>query len=92
MIVPHLHEALLRAGPTVPADELIQADRLLSLREFEVLKWVMSGKTSCEISVILGLSERTVKFDIKDSMCKLGANTRAHAVAIAVERGLIPLE
>lgn len=68
-----------------------EIDRL-SARETEVLCWAMEGKTNWEISVILSLSERTVKFHIRNAMTKLKASTRAHAVAVAIRRGLIPTD
>jgi DNA-binding CsgD family transcriptional regulator len=64
----------------------------LSRREVEVLIWAMEGKTNWEIAVILSLSERTVKFHVHNAMAKLKATSRAHAVAVAIRRGLIPSE
>jgi DNA-binding CsgD family transcriptional regulator len=49
----------------------------------------MAGKTNWEISLILNISERTVKFHIQNTMEKLQASSRAHAVAIALGEGLI---
>lgn len=42
--------------------------------------------------MILGISERTVKFHVGNIMQKLDATTRAHAVAIALEQGLVDIE
>lgn len=64
-------------------------NRQLSPREKEVLNWLKKGKTSWDISVILCISERTVNFHIKNIMQKLDAVSRIHAVAKAIERGLI---
>ena len=64
----------------------------LSRREVEVLIWAMEGKTNWEIAVILALSERTVKFHVHNAMSKLRATSRAHAVAVAIRRGLIPTD
>lgn len=64
----------------------------LSLREKEVLNWLKKGKTSWDISVILGISERTVNFHINNIMQKLDAVSRTHAVAIAIEAELIDSE
>lgn len=61
----------------------------LSPREKEVLNWLKKGKTSWDISVILCISERTVNFHIKNIMQKLDAVSRIHAVAKAIEKGLI---
>lgn len=61
----------------------------LSMREKEVLKWLKMGKSSWDISIILGISERTVNFHITNIMKKLDAMTRTQAVAISIEKGLI---
>ncbi|HEY6349894.1 MAG TPA: LuxR C-terminal-related transcriptional regulator [Candidatus Angelobacter sp.] len=84
-LAPYLHEAMCRATPVGTAAKRSP----LSERETEVLSWVMAGKTNWEISVILNISERTVKFHIQNVMMKLEASSRAHAVAIALGRGLI---
>ncbi len=57
-----------------------------------MLNWIKEGKSSWEISVILGVSERTIKFHVCNVMRKLDAVTRTHAVAIAIEQGLIDIE
>lgn len=85
-LLPHLHSALARADLAVP-----KPDAVLSEREKEILQWVKTGKTNWEISMILRISERTVKFHIHNAMAKLGASTRSHAVALALRQGLIEL-
>lgn len=82
---PYLHEAMCRATPVGPGSTRSP----LSERETEVLSWAMAGKTNWEISIILNISERTVKFHIQNVMVKLEASSRAHAVAIALGQGLI---
>jgi LuxR family quorum-sensing transcriptional regulator LasR len=64
----------------------------LTLREFEVLKWSGAGKTTWEISCILGCSERTINFHIANAIRKLGATNRRQAVCVAMARGLIAVE
>jgi DNA-binding CsgD family transcriptional regulator len=87
--VPHLHQAFLRvlhaSGPTHRA-------AVLSAREQEVLEWLKYGKTSWDISVILGISERTVNFHVYNVMNKLGASNRTQIVSIALHLGLIKLD
>jgi LuxR family transcriptional regulator, quorum-sensing system regulator CviR len=82
---PYLHEAMCRSNPA----PVIRKYPPLSKRETEVLTWAMAGKTNWEISIILKISERTVKFHIQNVMVKLEASSRAHAVAIALGEGLI---
>ncbi len=61
----------------------------LTPKETEILVWVKEGKTNWEIAQIQKISERTVKFHIGNILQKLGASTRAHAVSIALEHGLM---
>lgn len=61
----------------------------LSQREKEILFWLAEGKSNWDVSVILGISERTIRFHIKNVMKKLNAVNRTHAVAIAICEKLI---
>lgn len=63
----------------------------LTLRESEVLKWSGVGKTSWEMSCILGCSERTINFHITNAKRKLGSFSRGQAVGVALAQGLISL-
>jgi DNA-binding CsgD family transcriptional regulator len=61
----------------------------LTEREREVLKLIASGLHSAEISERLFVSPETVKSHVHHVLGKLGAHTRAHAVAIALVTGQI---
>lgn len=61
----------------------------LSARERDCLALAAEGKTNWEISVILGISEATVRFHIDNARRKLGAVNRAQAVARLVNQRLI---
>jgi NarL family two-component system response regulator YdfI len=61
----------------------------LSGRELEVLKFVAQGERSKEIAVHLGISERTVKAHLAGIYNKLGVDSRAAAIAIAAQKGLL---
>jgi DNA-binding NarL/FixJ family response regulator len=63
----------------------------LTQREKEVLTWVGRGKTSSEIAIILGLSERTVNFHCDQAMRRLDVINRTQAVAKALTAGLITI-
>lgn len=56
----------------------------LTPRERECLKWVAAGKTDWEISQILNISEQTAHGYVQNALIKLGARTRAQAVAQAL--------
>ncbi|MCG8371357.1 MAG: LuxR family transcriptional regulator [Proteobacteria bacterium] len=64
---------------------------VLSHRERECLQWVASGKSSWDIGTILGISESTVNFHVRNALVKLDANTRTLAVVKAIRYGLIRL-
>ncbi len=61
----------------------------LSDRERQVLRLVARGRANKQIARDLGITERTVKFHMTSIFNKLGADNRAQAIAIAVERGLL---
>jgi DNA-binding CsgD family transcriptional regulator len=64
----------------------------LSEREREVMTLVASGLQSGDIAKRLFLSPETVKSHVHNALGKLGAHTRAHAVAIALVTGQITWE
>jgi DNA-binding NarL/FixJ family response regulator len=66
-------------------------DQDLTARELDVLCLVRDGYRNKQIADQLAIAETTVNFHIKNLVDKLGANDRAHAVAIAVRRGLMSL-
>lgn len=61
----------------------------LKLRELSVLREIANGKSNHAIGKALHVSEETVKTRIKRILQKLGAEDRAHAVAIAARRGYL---
>ncbi|MDB5679741.1 helix-turn-helix transcriptional regulator [Sphingomonas bacterium] len=61
----------------------------LTCRERDALVLVADGKTDWEISVILSVSEATARFHVDNARRKLGAVTRAQAVARLLARNLI---
>lgn len=62
---------------------------MLSAREIEVLRWTSDGKTSCEISEILNISERTVNFHVNNAMEKLGTTNKTAAAVKAAILGML---
>jgi DNA-binding NarL/FixJ family response regulator len=73
----------------VVAEHLGQED--LTAREIEVLKLIRDGNKNKQIAGLLGISETTVNFHIKNIVGKLQANDRTHAVTIALRRGLLQI-
>lgn len=61
----------------------------LTPRELEVLRWTMEGKVTSEISVLLGIGDRTTVFHLQNAMLKLNCNSKHVAVVKALRLGLI---
>jgi len=61
----------------------------LTEREQEVLKAVARGERSKEVALHLGISERTVKAHLASIYGKLGVDSRAAAISVAMQKGLL---
>jgi DNA-binding CsgD family transcriptional regulator len=59
----------------------------LSPRQREILALVAAGRTSKDIAGELGISESTVNWHLSNVFERLGASSRAEAVAIAMREG-----
>lgn len=62
----------------------------LTPRELDVLAGVARGERTKEIARRIGVSERTAWAYLTSIYNKLGVDSRASAVAVAMERGLLP--
>ncbi|MFW7341776.1 helix-turn-helix transcriptional regulator [Pollutimonas sp. H1-120] len=62
----------------------------LTQREVSCLQWAALGKTSWEMGMILGLTERTINFHIHNACRKLGVHGRQAAITAALQAGLLP--
>jgi len=94
VFIPHDEASAVRAEhPTWAPVEVEGGGRLqLTEREREVMTLVASGLQSGDIAERLFLSPETVKSHVHNALGKLGAHTRAHAVAIALVTGQITWE
>ncbi len=79
---PRLHPALLSRRAT-------QTQKSLSKREREIMDLLAQGLTGEQVAEKLYLSPETIKTHIRNAMNKLEANTRVHAIAIALREGFI---
>jgi NarL family two-component system response regulator YdfI len=61
----------------------------LTEREQEVLEAVARGDRSKEVALHLGISERTVKAHLASIYGKLGVDSRAAAISVAMQKGLL---
>ncbi len=64
----------------------------LTDRERQVLAAVARGERSKEIAAQMSITERTVKAHLASIYNKLGVDSRAAAIAVASQRGLLPKE
>jgi DNA-binding NarL/FixJ family response regulator len=99
----HVHRELLetiravhagqRRIPAEIAEQLAEhaVDDELTEREIDVLRLIAGGNSNKLIADRLSISEATVKSHVTNILSKLSANDRAHAVTIALKRGIIEL-
>jgi DNA-binding NarL/FixJ family response regulator len=96
------HDTLLRAIERVAAGEgfvdpalmpsvLAAKDRegLLTSREREILQLLADGMSNSDVAAELFISQETVKSHVRHILSKLEADTRTHAVAIALREAMI---
>lgn len=92
-LVTLTREAAASVVPTVRTARHVRAASAepLTPRELEILSLVADGLANKEIAARLEISAHTVKTHVQSLFTKLGADSRAAAVAIGVRRGLILL-
>ncbi|MFD0414105.1 response regulator [Streptomyces sp. NPDC127108] len=88
-VTRRLVEAFAVRSGAAPAGEPPPDLAALTGRELEVLKLIARGLSNAEIADRLYISEATVKTHLNRTMNKLDLDTRAQAVVIAYETGLV---
>ena len=96
------HETLVRAIEKVASGEgyidpaLMPAflsgrdkDDMLTTREREILQLLADGMSNSDVASRLFISQETVKSHVRHILAKLEADTRTHAVAIALREAII---
>ncbi|MDG9703744.1 response regulator transcription factor [Streptomyces sp. DH37] len=71
------------AGKSAPVQGMVTA------RQMAVLRLVANGYENEQIAHLLGISLHSARSSVSRAYRRLGATSRAHAVAIAMARGLI---
>ena len=88
-----VHAGQKRIPPEIAAELADHAtDDPLTEREIDVVKLIAAGNANKQIADQLSIGEATVKSHVTNILSKLGANDRAHAVTIALKRGIIELD
>jgi DNA-binding NarL/FixJ family response regulator len=82
-----------RVVPSELASELAahMGESAITARELLVLRGVADGASNRQIGANLNITEHTVKGHLKNILAKLNASDRAHAVVIALRRGVLDL-
>jgi DNA-binding NarL/FixJ family response regulator len=66
-----------------------QKDDMLTVREREILQLLADGMSNADVATKLFISQETVKSHVRHILAKLEADTRTHAVAIALREAII---
>jgi NarL family two-component system response regulator YdfI len=86
LLAPSILKRVLAVQQNIPVNK---KESVLSERELEVLQAAARGERNKEIAFKLGITERTVKAHLASVYQKFGVDSRAAAVAIAAEQGLL---
>jgi DNA-binding NarL/FixJ family response regulator len=91
-IIGSVHRRDKQVPPEIAARivEHLNSDDLTP-REIDVLRLITEGNRNRQIAHKLAIAEATVNFHIRNLVEKLGAHDRAHAIAVAIRRGLLQI-
>ncbi len=91
-ISPQFAASMLAEGRRLDHEPDPPAERVISVREAEVLQLVADGCTTSEVAGTLFISQKTVKNHLAAVFQKLDAHDRTQAVVRAVRMGIIRLD
>lgn len=95
------HQTLVRAIEKVSSGDVYvdpalmpaflpgKGDDMLTAREREILQLLADGMSNADVAAKLFISQETVKSHVRHILAKLEADTRTHAVAIALRESII---
>ena len=89
LLKPEILARVLAARPASIPGPLHPVDSTLTERELEVLQSAARGERNKEIAYKLGITERTVKAHLASIYQKFNVDSRAAAVAVAAQKGLL---
>lgn len=75
-------------GPPV-LPEVSTSQPLLSPREVQVMQGIADGLATAQVAMSLGITRKSVENHKQRIFAKLGVQSQAHAVAVAVDSGLM---
>jgi DNA-binding NarL/FixJ family response regulator len=73
----------------MPAFLTKERENMLTAREREILQLLADGMSNADVAAKLFISQETVKSHVRHILAKLEADTRTHAVAIALRESII---
>jgi DNA-binding NarL/FixJ family response regulator len=73
----------------MPAFLTKERENMLTAREREILQLLADGMSNADVAAKLFISQETVKSHVRHILSKLEADTRTHAVAIALRTAII---
>jgi NarL family two-component system response regulator YdfI len=89
LLKPEILARVLAPHSTPRPAPIPQTDSTLTERELEVLQSAARGERNKEIAYKLGITERTVKAHLASIYQKFGVDSRAAAVAVAAQKGML---
>jgi DNA-binding NarL/FixJ family response regulator len=90
-LLARVKRSLRRSAPVANGNGH-KEDASLSPRERQILALLAEGRTQGQIATALVISSKTVATHIQHILSKLGVQSRAQAVAVAFQRGLVEPE
>jgi len=91
-IIRAVHAGQKRIPPEIAAEVAEHlADEILTSREIDVLRLIAAGNGNKQIADQLSIGEASVKSHVASILSKLGASDRAHAITVALKRGIIDI-
>ncbi len=86
-----LEEDAARLKEEAELDSIRARLKTLSAREFEVLRWVISGSLNKQTAYELGITEQTVKFHRAQTMRKMKVESVAELILLVERVGIQPM-
>lgn len=90
--VPGLVTLLVEEGKSAKTEATMRKGEILTPAEMDMLRLIARGRSNEELCEELLISDHTRSSHLTSILSKLGARNRAHAVALALRRGILSEE